>query len=102
MKITSTLKPSDEPNTEQLEEINRAANMSIIPDEDCPVYSQEQLAHLYAEARKQNVKQMVGIRLSKKTVERYKALGKGYTGVMAAVLEYSIAHPEILKKAFAP
>jgi uncharacterized protein (DUF4415 family) len=99
MKITSTLKPGDKPTTEQLEGSNRAAGMPVISDEDCPVYSPEQLAYLCAEARKRNVKQTVGIRLSKKTVEQYKALGKGYTGVMAAVLEYSIAHPEILKKA---
>jgi uncharacterized protein (DUF4415 family) len=99
MKIISTLKPGDKPTTEQLERIRHAAGMPVISDEDCPVYSQEQLAYLCAEARKRNVKQTVGIRLSKKTVERYKALGKGYTGVMAAVLEYSIAHPEILEKA---
>jgi uncharacterized protein (DUF4415 family) len=84
---------------EQLERIDKAADMPIISDEDCPVYSPEQLAHLCAEARKRNIKQTVGIRLSRKTVEQYKALGKGYTGVMAAVLEYSITHPEILKKA---
>jgi uncharacterized protein (DUF4415 family) len=99
MKITSTLKPGDKPTTEQIEQINRAAGITVIPDEDSPVYSLEQLAYLCAEARKRNVKQTVGIRLNKKTVERYKALGKGYTGIMAAVLEYSIAHPEILKRA---
>jgi uncharacterized protein (DUF4415 family) len=99
MKITSTLKPGDKPTAEQLEQINRAAGMPVASDEDSPVYSPEQLACLCAEARKRNVKQTVGIRLSQKTIERYKALGKGYTGVMAAVLEYSIAHPEILKKA---
>jgi uncharacterized protein (DUF4415 family) len=99
MKITSTLKPGDKPARKQLEQINHAAGMPIIHDEDCPVYSPEQLAHLCAEARKRNVKQTVGIRLGTKTLEQYKALGKGYTGVMAAVLEYSITHPEILKKA---
>jgi uncharacterized protein (DUF4415 family) len=99
MKITSTLKPGDKPTRKQIEQINHAAGMPIIPDEDCPVYSLEQLAHLCVEERKRNVKQTVGIRLSTKTVEQYKALGKGYTGVMAAVLEYSITHPEILKKA---
>jgi uncharacterized protein (DUF4415 family) len=99
MKIISTLKQDDKPTKEQIEQINHAAGMPIISDEDCPVYSPEQLAYLCAQARKRNVKQSVGIRLSKKTVEQYKALGKGYTGVMAAVLEYSIAHPEILKKA---
>jgi hypothetical protein len=73
MKIASTLKPGDKPTTEQLKQINHAAGMPVIPDEDCPVYSQKQLAYLYAEARKRNVKQTVGIRLSKKTVERYKS-----------------------------
>jgi uncharacterized protein (DUF4415 family) len=41
----------------------------------------------------------VGIRLNQKTVEQYKNLGKGYTGVMAAVLDYAINHPEVLKEA---
>ncbi|MDR1930869.1 MAG: BrnA antitoxin family protein [Treponema sp.] len=99
MKITSILKPGDKPAREQLERIERAAGMPITADEDSPVYSPEQLAYLCAEARKRNLKQTVGIRLSQKTIEQYKALGKGYTGVMASVLEYSIAHPEILKKA---
>jgi uncharacterized protein (DUF4415 family) len=71
----------------------------VVENHNNHFYSPEQLAYLCAEARKRNVKQTVGIRLSKKTVDQYKALGKGYTGVMAAVLEYSIAHPEILKKA---
>jgi uncharacterized protein (DUF4415 family) len=99
MKITSTLKPDDKPTMEQLEQINRAAGMPVVPDEDSPIYSLEQLARLCAEARKRNVKQTIGIRLSRKTIEQYKALGKGYTGVMAAVLEHSIDHPEILKNA---
>jgi uncharacterized protein (DUF4415 family) len=99
MKVTSILKSGDKPTNEQLERIDRAAGMAITPDEDSPAYSSEQLAFLCAEARKRNVKQTVGLRLSKRTIEQYKALGKGYTGVMAAVLEYSIAHPEILKKA---
>jgi hypothetical protein len=65
MKITSTLKPGDKPTTEHLEEINRAASMPIISDEDCQVYSPEQLAYLCAGARKRNVTQTVGIRLNK-------------------------------------
>jgi hypothetical protein len=30
---------------------------------------------------------------------RYKALGKGYTGVMADVLDYAVNNPEFLKQA---
>ena len=97
MTIT-TLKSGDTPTREQLERIDRAAQIPITADEDSPVYTPEQLAVLYAESKKQHSKQTVGLRLSRKTVEQYKALGKGYTGVMAAVLEYSINHPEIRKK----
>jgi uncharacterized protein (DUF4415 family) len=46
-----------------------------------------------------NIKQTVGIRLSQKTIEQYKAMGRGYTGIMAAVLDYAIKHPEVVKNA---
>jgi hypothetical protein len=32
-------------------------------------------------------------------LEKYKALGKGYTGIMADVLNYASDNPEILSKA---
>ncbi|MDR1894312.1 MAG: hypothetical protein LBQ61_06420 [Spirochaetales bacterium] len=32
-------------------------------------------------------------------LEKYKALGKGYTGIMADVLNYVANNPEILSKA---
>jgi uncharacterized protein (DUF4415 family) len=51
------------------------------------------------QSKRMNIKQTVGIRLSKKTIAQYKAMGKGYTGIMAAVLDYAIKHPELLKKA---
>jgi uncharacterized protein (DUF4415 family) len=59
----------------------------------------EQLSELYLESKERNKKQTVGIRLNPKTIEQYKSLGKGYTGIMAAVLEYAINHPQVLKKA---
>ena len=99
MTITSTLKPNDKPTKKQLERIERAAKIPIVSDVDSPVYSPEQLAQLFWESKKLNKKQTVGIRLTQKTVEQYKNFGKGYTGVMAAVLDYAIRHPEVLKKA---
>ena len=73
--------------------------MPIVSDTDSPVYTPEQLTQLFLESKKRNKKQTVGIRLNQKTVEQYKNFGKGYTGVMAAVLDYAIEHPEVLKKA---
>ena len=99
MMLTTKLKQGDTPSKEQLERIEKAAKMPAVHDEDSPVYTPEQLAHLYLESKKLNKKQTVGIRLNQKTIEQYKRMGKGYTGIMAAVLDYAINHPEMLKKA---
>jgi uncharacterized protein (DUF4415 family) len=96
---TTKLKQGDKPSKEQLKRIEQAAKMNIVHDKDSPVYTPEQLAHLYMESKKLNKKHTVGIRLNQKTIEQYKNMGKGYTGIMAAVLDYAIAHPEVLKKA---
>lgn len=48
-----------------------------------------------------NIKQIVTIRLSPETLKIYKSLGKGYTGMMADILEYAAKNPnflELLKK----
>ena len=97
---TSKLKTGEKPTKEQIKRIERAATMPIVSDDDSPVYTPEQLAHLYLESKRLNKKQTVGIRLNQKTIEQYKNLGRGYTGIMAAVLDYAITHPEVLKKAF--
>ena len=99
MTITSKLKPGDKPTKEQLKRIEEAAKKPVVSDKDSPVYSSKQLAHLYSESKKLSKKQTVGIRLNQKTIEQYKDLGKGYTGIMAAVLDYAISHPEVLRKA---
>jgi uncharacterized protein (DUF4415 family) len=99
MIVTSTLKTGDKPTKKQIERIKRAAKQPVTFDKDCPESSPEQLALFAAEARKRNLKHTVGLRLNQKTIEQYKALGKGYTGVMASVLEYVINNPALLKKA---
>ena len=89
----------ERPTLEQLKRIEEAAKFPAVADADSPVYTAEQLAHLYGESKKLSRKQTVGIRLNQKTIEQYRNLGKGYTGIMAAVLDYAIRNPEILKKA---
>jgi uncharacterized protein (DUF4415 family) len=96
---TTTLKQSDKPTSEQLKRIENAAKKPAAVDKDSPVYTSKQLVHLFQESKKINKKQTVGIRLNQKTIEQYKDFGKGYTGVMAAVLDYAISHPDVLRKA---
>ena len=99
MTITTKLKPGDKPTKAQFERIEKAAKRPVVLDKDSPIYTSKQLAYLYLEAKKLNKKQTVGIRLNQKTIEQYKDFGKGYTSVMAAVLDYAISHPEVLKRA---
>ena len=99
MIITTKLRPEDKPGTAQLKRIEQAANKAVVSDKDSPVYTAEQLAYLYSESKRLNKKQTVGIRLNQQTIEQYKNFGKGYTGIMASVLDYAITHPEILRKA---
>jgi len=44
-------------------------------------------------------KPAVTIRMSSDCLSKYKALGKGYTSIMADVLDYVADNPEILAKA---
>jgi uncharacterized protein (DUF4415 family) len=99
MIAPNKLSPQDIPTKEQLKRIEKAARLPIVPDEDSSVYTAKQLARLYAESKKVNIKQTVRIRLSKKTIEQYKTMGKEYTGIMAAVLDYAIKHPKVVKNA---
>jgi uncharacterized protein (DUF4415 family) len=99
MTTITRLKPDDKPTREQLKRIERAAKKPLVHNEDSPVYTPEQLSYLYGESKKAGKKQTVGIRLTQKTLDQYKLLGKGYTGVMAAVLDYAIRHPEMIKEA---
>jgi len=99
MIITGKLKPEEKPTKAQIKRIESAAKMPVVSDEDSPVYTLDQLSWLYSESKRLSKKQTVGIRLNQKTIEQYKNLGKGYTGIMAAVLDYAIKHPEVLKEA---
>jgi len=42
---------------------------------------------------------MVALRMEPEAFEKYKALGDGYTGIMADVLNYVANNPEILSRA---
>jgi len=47
-------------------------------------------------AKERNVRPAVTIRMDTACLETYKALGRGYAGIMAEVLAYAAAHPDML------
>ena len=102
MGITrSTVKVGQKPTKEQLKQIREIAKRPIRYTEDCPESTPEALAEFAEMARarrKRKVKPMVALRVEPETLEKYKALGSGYTGIMADVLNYVADNPEMLSK----
>jgi uncharacterized protein (DUF4415 family) len=101
---TVTVKAGQKPTKEQIAEIRKAAKAPIVFTPDCPESTPEALAEFAAKARELRQKMRakkpaVTIRVSSSCLSKYKALGKGYTGIMADVLDYVADNPEILSKA---
>ena len=103
MGITrSTVRVGQKPTKEQLKRIKEIAKKPIHYTEDCPESTPEALAEFAAMARarrKRKAKPMVALRVEPETLEKYKSLGDGYTGIMADVLNYVADNPGILAEA---
>jgi uncharacterized protein (DUF4415 family) len=100
---TITVRDGQKPTKEQIKEIRAAARAPITYTPDCPETSPEGLAEFAARARElrrrmKRTKPAVTIRIPPECLEKYQSLGKGYTGIMADVLNYAADNPEILSK----
>ena len=106
--ITSTVKVGQKIPKEIIkmakEQVKEARKTPKVYDPDCPPSSPEALVEFAAIARElrknlRNPSPVVAIRVKPDALSKYKALGKGYTGIMADVLNYVAENPDILSKA---
>ncbi|GHU55071.1 hypothetical protein FACS189442_2170 [Spirochaetia bacterium] len=98
--IKSMVRVGQKPPKDVIKRIREAAKYPINL-EACPELPPEALkefAHLAAERNRNKKRQAVTIRLIPDCLSKYKAFGKGYTGIMADVLNYAANNPEILSK----
>jgi uncharacterized protein (DUF4415 family) len=100
---TITVKAGQKPTEEQVKRIQTAAKSPITYTPDCPETTPAGLVEFATKARelRQRMKQTkpaVTIRITPDVLAKYKALGKGYTSIMADVLNYVVNNPEILSK----
>jgi uncharacterized protein (DUF4415 family) len=105
--ITSTVRVGQKPPKEVIKRVKKAVREARkappVYDPDCPPSTPEALAEFAAMARerrksRRNPAPVVALRLMPEVLAKYKALGKGYTGIMADVLNYVADNPEILSK----
>jgi uncharacterized protein (DUF4415 family) len=82
---------------ESIARLNALDNRPI-DTSDIPEHSIEEMREMRRLAIEMRKKQMFSLRLKKSTIEWWKSLGHGYTGVMAKLLEEASKHPEWIKK----
>jgi uncharacterized protein (DUF4415 family) len=96
------VKVGQKPTEEQLKQINELSKRPIHYTDDCPASTPEALKEFAMQRAAKNrdkKRQTVSVRLTPACLDIYKALGKGYTGVMAEVLTFAARNPDILKQA---
>ena len=102
MDVKYTVKNGQKPNKKQMSEIEKAKTFPITSDDDCPVYSKEELQEMIRRTKelgKDRKKYGVSIRLDEENIEIAKAYGSGYTSLLAKIIYLGIRDPEILSKA---
>jgi uncharacterized protein (DUF4415 family) len=58
----------------------------------------EEFAALAEQKREERKKQVLTLRVSPQTMNKAKALGKGYTGILSRLLELALEDPEMVRK----
>jgi uncharacterized protein (DUF4415 family) len=106
--IVSTIRVGQKPTKDERKrmkaEIRAARKLPPVYDPDCPPSSPEALAEFAAMARelrknRRNPSPVVALRVKPDVLTKYKALGRGYTGIMADVLDYVADNPDVLRAA---
>ena len=81
--------------------LERADKMPIVYDEDSPKLTPEQLTEFRRVSEMRNNerrKQTVTLRLSPSALSKAKSLGKGYTSVLARILEEALKDNDMIKR----
>ena len=95
---SSELKPLTKEENKRIREL---AKKPIVYDEDCPPLTDEQIKEIrkqLKQKREEQKKEVLSIRVSKATMRKAKALGPGYSSVLAKLLDMSLNDPEMIKK----
>lgn len=99
--VRTVIHAGQQPTEAQIREIERAAALPPVPDEDAPELTPEQYAELAELAKRRRagrVKPVVALRISPETLEKARATGKGYTGFLSRLLDNAINDPQMVAK----
>ena len=95
------LHPEQQLTKEQILMVKEAAKRPAARDEDNPELTDEQLAALrrvHESKRADRRRQNVTLRLTPQAIQKAKALGKGYSGILSRIVESVLNDPSTLSK----
>ena len=84
--------------------LEKASKRAVAFDEDNPPLTKEELAQFkrvteaVRKERMESRKQNVTLRLSPQTINKAKSLGKGYTGILARIVEKALDNPKLAEQ----
>lgn len=99
--MRKTIDVSMKPTPDQLNMLEKAANIEISEDSEYPEFTDEELMQfkrISNQRRNDRQKQTLTLRLSPQAITKAKSLGKGYTSVLSRILENALDNPEIIKR----
>ena len=86
---------------EQMKMLSDAEKLPYSFDEDNPPLTKEELSQfkrvsqMIKDERQNHRKQNVTLRLSPRTINKAKSLGKGYTSILSRIIEKALDNPEL-------
>ena len=105
MAIVNKTIDIDSPLTdEQLKMLEESSKRLLSYDKDNPFLTKEELAQFkrvsnyIKDEKSNNRKQNVTLRLSPQAIQKAKALGKGYTSILAQIIESALDNPDLTEK----
>ncbi len=101
MIIRKEIDFSEPLTAEQIKMLEEMNKRPIVPDEDSPAYTREELERLKKVAdqkRAEQRNQIVAVHLSPKSMEKAKSLGSSYPSILGRLLELALNNDNLLQQ----
>ena len=99
--IRTVIKSNDKPTPEAVAEVNEAYKHPVTTDSDSPVFTYEEMVEMIKNTEKMRAarkKEVVTLRLPVSVIDKAKAVGKGYTGFLARLIENAINDKDMVAR----
>lgn len=100
--VRRVVRIGDKPTPEQIKEIEEAAKMEPVYDEDFPDFTYEEMLEMVEATKRmreeQRKKEIVTLRISSSALKKAKAVGKGYTGFLGRLVENALNDKELVNR----